>query len=1103
MLSFIFIYYLIFLFLKSNCNYYREISFSLPHHFKMKNGNNLLVCTKGIYIFDELFKEELSHQNFENEVSSVEDSRFITIKQFENNDGGYISILTKDKFYFLKSDGSFIFKDNININNSGLIYNLVLYKTGSNYYFILGYLNDNSKFNLGYYYININSNRIEFIKNYEANWSNDGYNSVNISNAFNCNIMHSSNEGNVLACFYYDKTIKGICSISFDISNNFSIYDNLRKCETNIENNEILYIQLEVNEEKYYSLIGLSNLNNNVYYIYFDINSVSFSNYTFSFYHCETNPNKPEYFNLKYISQNKEYLLSCFGDSIFKVSKFDNNMNRVNAYDNGVLYFCPQNNCHHCENFFYNIFYLPPYESYNCLIDTNCQQTNNASFHLITSLTLSSIPLYISDIYHIDKSSSFPSFISYSILEVPISFSSIINGNSQISTIYKSDFYNITNCSNEFFYKNSVTNKCEKSCLYEELINDICIINNLNENNILNITHDMEKLLSSLQIDEKTNIVIKGENAIYQIISSEVMNENKDKNLSIIDFGECKQILKDEYGINYILILKVDIHLSSSNNIVLKYEAYNPKNLTQLDLSKCNDAKINTYLPYSLPSEFFDLFIRLNNCGYDLNNPNDSFYKDLCVPFTTENKTDILLSDRINSYYKNLSLCEDGCTYKKYDYTYKKIQCECIIKTEMDRNINNIEFYGNLLVSSIMNIENFSNIKILKCYKLVFSQLGQKNNIGSIIFIILIIIFIVLMILFFIYFKREIIKILNIIIEKKYLKKFSKENSAPTKKTRSRSKKSITKYKKLNPIIINNNLVINNIKNSYLLNKKTIDINEDLNKENFNKFSDKEKNSIFSKSMINYDLNNENQRISEENIKKKSIQVYNFNEEEINSLSYEEAIKYDKRTFFQYYYSILKYKHTIFFTFFSKNDYNIFIIKLTLFLFSFSLYFSTSALFFTDDTMHKIFENQGNIALFFNILNIIYSSLISTIITLLIKKLALSNKDILKIKKIKNRKLALTNSVKLIKKLYIRFSIYYIITFIFLIFFWYFISAFCAVYKNTQILLLRTTLISYLVSLLYPLALNTIPALLRIMSLRDKSHGKKCIYSFSYILHLI
>ena len=1100
MFSFIFIYYLLFLFLQSNCNYYREISFSLPHHFKMNNGNNLLVCTKGIYIFDDLFKEELSHHDFENEVSSVEDSRFINIKQFGNDNGGYISILTKDKFYFLKSDGSFIFKDNISVNNSGIIYNLVLYKSDNNNYFILGYLNNNSKFNLGYYYININSKRIEFIENYEANWSNDGYNSVNISNAFNCNIMHSSNEGNVLACFYYDKVIKGICSISFDISNNFSIYEKLRKCETNIENNEILFIQLEVNKEKYYSLIGLSNLNNNAYYINFNINSVSFSNYTQCFYHCETNP---EYFNLKYISQTKEYILSCFGDSIFKVSKFDINMDRVISYGNEIFYFCPQNNCHYCEKFFYNILYLPPYESYNCLIDTNCQQTNTSSFHLITTLIPTSISTYISDNDNIDKSSSFSSFISYSISEVVIPSPSIINEKSQISTIYKNDIYNITNCSHEFFYKNTETNKCEKNCIYEEFINDICIINNLNENNILNITHDMEKLLSNLQIDDKTNIVIKGENAIYQIISSEVMNENKDKNLSIIDFGECKQILKDEYGINYILILKVDIHLSNSNNIVLKYEAYNPNNFTQLDLSKCNDSKINTYLPYVLPSEFFDLFIKLNNYGYDLNNPNDSFYKDLCIPYTTENKTDILLSDRFNSYYKNLSFCEDGCTYKKYDYTYKKIQCECIIKTEMDRNINNIEFYGNLFVSSIMNIENFSNIKILKCYKLVFSQLGQKNNIGSIIFIIIIIIFIVLMILFFIYFKREIIKILNIIIEKKYLKQFSKENSAPTKKTRPKSKKKVIKYKNLNPIIINNKLVINKIKNSYLLNKKTIDINEDINKENFNKYSDKEKNSFFSKSMINSELNNDNQKIFEESIKKKIIQVYNFNEEEINSLSYEEAIKYDKRTFFQYYYSILKYKHIIFFTFLSKNDYNIFIIKLTLFLFSFSLYFSTNTLFFTDDTMHKIFENQGNIALFFNILNIIYSSLISTIITLLIKILALSSKDILKIKKIKNRKLALTSSVKLIKTLYIRFSIYYIISFIFLIFFWYFISAFCAVYKNTQILLLRTTLISYLVSLLYPLALNVLPALLRIISLKDKSHDKKCIYSFSYILHLI
>ena len=34
--------------------------------------------------------------------------------------------------------------------------------------------------------------------------------------------------------------------------------------------------------------------------------------------------------------------------------------------------------------------------------------------------------------------------------------------------------------------------------------------------------------------------------------------------------------------------------------------------------------------------------------------------------------------------------------------------------------------------------------------------------------------------------------------------------------------------------------------------------------------------------------------------------IYNFSNEELNSLSYELAIKHDKRTYFQYYISLLK-----------------------------------------------------------------------------------------------------------------------------------------------------------------------------------------------------
>ena len=202
----------------------------------------------------------------------------------------------------------------------------------------------------------------------------------------------------------------------------------------------------------------------------------------------------------------------------------------------------------------------------------------------------------------------------------------------------------------------------------------------------------------------------------------------------------------------------------------MEYEVYNPYNLEKLNLSVCNDMTINTYLPYSIPDEDLDLYIKLKELGYDLYNPNDSFYQDICTPFTSNNKTDILLSDRRLDFYKNITFCEEGCTYKSYDYFYKKVECECKIKNKIDNNIDNIKFYGNLLISNFYKIEIFTNIKVLKCFKLVFSALGQIKNIGSYIFIILDLIYIILMILFYKNGKNQLFNIINTIIRNKSIK---------------------------------------------------------------------------------------------------------------------------------------------------------------------------------------------------------------------------------------------------------------------------------------------------------------------------------------------
>ena len=80
----------------------------------------------------------------------------------------------------------------------------------------------------------------------------------------------------------------------------------------------------------------------------------------------------------------------------------------------------------------------------------------------------------------------------------------------------------------------------------------------------------------------------------------------------------------------------------------------------------------------------------------------------------------------------------------------------------------------------------------------------------------------------------------------------------------------------------------------------------------------------------------------------------------------------DKRNYFQYYISLIKNNHPLMFSFVPFNDYNPFVIKIFLFFFSFSLDFTVNALFFNDDTMHKIYIDSGTYNLSYQIFQILY-----------------------------------------------------------------------------------------------------------------------------------
>ena len=228
-----------------------------------------------------------------------------------------------------------------------------------------------------------------------------------------------------------------------------------------------------------------------------------------------------------------------------------------------------------------------------------------------------------------------------------------------------------------------------------------------------------------------------------------------------------------------------------------------------------------------------------------------------------------------------------------------------------------------------------------------------------------------------------------------------------------------------------------------------------------------------------------------------------LNDQELNSLKYEEAITLDKRNYLQYYFSLLKKKHFLLFTFYPSNDYNLITMKMALFLLSFSLYFTTDGFFFTDETMHNIYKNNGNFEILYQIPLILYSSIITSVINTILKQLSLSEDTILKIKNEENIESCILKSKSLERRIKIKFIIFYIFSFVFMAFFWYYISCFCAVYKNTQTILIEDTFLSFGLSMLYPIGLNLIPGIFRIIALRDPKKGRKCIYVLSKILALI
>ena len=570
----------------------------------------------------------------------------------------------------------------------------------------------------------------------------------------------------------------------------------------------------------------------------------------------------------------------------------------------------------------------------------------------------------------------------------------------------------------------------------------------------LNIT----KIIS--EFDGNT-LLFNDSNKIYQIS----FLKNQIENFSIVNLGHCETILKTENGIDLsedLIIFKTEYIFPEFKIPIIDYEIFDQKD-NRLYLNCCSNVSIN----YEIPVEINEDEIY----KYD---PNSFYYNDKCHPVESDNNIDLTIYDRKNDYNeKNISLCQINCNFKGYNNKTKKANCECNAKNKLPfDDIFNVD--KDKLIKKFLNVKDIMNIDVVKCYKLIFYENGLQKNSGSYILLSIILITIITLIILALKEFNNIKTMLGNMLQNKKI--MGAEKNAEIK------------------IFTKNNQVHNpnkkRKKNSFT-NNQTI--------------KSKSKSALFSSSEIKENnLNNLNDNIKEkiQEIKKDEILINeHYNDYEINNLSYDKAIINDKRTYWEYYLSLIKTKQLLILSFYLSTDYNLKTVKINLFFLTFALNLTVNACFFNDSTMHKIYKDDGSYNFLFQLPQIIYSLLISIIIKTVLSMLSLTEKGIVKLKQMKE--IDHNKIIKEIKYIKIKLIIFFVLEFIFLVLFWYYLSCFCALYKNTQSHLIKDTLTSFVLSLFYPFALNLIPGLFRISALKAKNKDSKCLYAISKILQLI
>ena len=570
--------------------------------------------------------------------------------------------------------------------------------------------------------------------------------------------------------------------------------------------------------------------------------------------------------------------------------------------------------------------------------------------------------------------------------------------------------------------------------------------------------------------NKQKNII--GENTIYNIfkLNQQEINEN----FTYISFQDSINIILG----NSLFVFKIENKVPPCKIPFVDYILFTR------DASDDFENNLYYYNNY-MQKLYYYIPVNINVDELYLYNKSDNYYKEECKVFKSKNGTDISLYSRKKFFNTRfLSPCENNCQFEGY-VTFNgtpSFKCECNIKEDLV-SITELNYMALTNESSLLyqfDIEpKLTNFDVIKCYYLIASVDYITKNPGFyLLSLILLFLFIIIFIFIFKGYNSlsqridEAIKMKfhpeldvsnkNLIVLKIKIKHKNSSRIKKNKNKRSKSTKNMNRdIKKPKTINIRGNSVASN--NNMMSNKNSDPKNQLTKVDSLGQ------------------LNEENDG-----------NAYTFeNDYELNNISFQQAIKIDNREFCDLYRSLIKNKQLIMFSFFDFNSYNSPIIKKTIFFLSFIYHYGFNAFFFTDEILDTIFEEEGKYNPLVLVPLAVYSAMITTVfIKLLVDFLVLTEKQVLRIKNEETEEKANDEKKRLLKITIIKLCIFFSINIILLIFFWFYLTCFNAVYPNTQIFLVINTAISFVISNIIPLIYNLIPAFIRNDILTNKNIKK-------------